>query len=70
MSSEAAKKAYPKDERIRDVLTQWSIARQQEAFDRGAVEALRQAANIAERMGGYISVGQCERMADEWVVGQ
>lgn len=76
VSSEAAQKAYPDD-------MPWTLPRiykSREAFDRGAVEALRQAAEIAESTGHHWSgapasdffrlAERYRAMADEWEVGQ
>ena len=68
MSSEAAQKAYPKND--------WTATEgwlMRAAFDRGAVEALRQAAYAFARSGheyGAEIGADLERMADDWVVGQ
>lgn len=69
MSSEAAQKAYPVE---RQYALSGLIAReQQEAFDAGAVEALRQAAAELTAMGvGFGPVRHLMRMADEWEAGQ
>lgn len=71
VSSEAAKKAYPKND--------WTATEgwlMRAAFDRGAVEALRQAADRCANW--HLSVGADDHgmtgwlrdMADEWAVGQ
>lgn len=79
MSSEAAKKAYPDlergdDERYDDFEVRETImAYSRAAFDAGAVEALRQAADDPSlRLSGHsgISITRLRAMADEWVVGQ
>ena len=84
MSSEAAKKAYPDTENEAGSLSRSNAPVQREAFDRGAVEALRQAAEIAERYSkGYAQhphdgivertqkaiAAQIRAAADEWERG-
>lgn len=76
MSSEAAQKAYPARLPYNAAFERAMV--QQEAFDAGAVEALRQAvARLAgdsmyesHYEGGGWATDVVERMADEWVVGQ
>lgn len=78
MSSEAAQKAYPVERRY--ALSGLIAREQREAFDRGAVEALRQAAEIADSTGHHWSgvpasdffrlAERYRSMSDEWVVGQ
>lgn len=67
MSSEAARKAYPLGG---DPWNNMVRFLNQEAFDRGAVEALRQAADMIRHKQHPESVRQMlNRMADEWERG-
>lgn len=76
MTSEAARKAFPDlergdDERYDDFEARETImAYSRAAFDRGAVEALRQA---AQKLRAWEFEGISEelrRMADEWEAGR
>jgi hypothetical protein len=67
VSSEAAKKAYP-DSHDRTTQTLSMVARQ--AFDRGAVEALRQVGDDLDALGLYEAANVVLRMEQKWVVGQ
>lgn len=79
MSSEAAQKAYPDVEHV-EFFGDGFRDKERAAFDAGAVEALRQAAEIAESTGHHWSgapasdffrlAERYRAMADEWVVGQ
>jgi len=77
VSSEAAQKAYPEPDVYVTVGYQMEQQARREAFDRGAVEALRRAAErIADdgmyeshyEGGGWVT-DVLERMADEWERG-
>jgi len=71
MSSEAAQKAYPDTENEAGSLSRSNAPIQREAFDRGAVEALRQAAqeNYLAHGVQVVAVSDLLAMADEWERG-
>lgn len=68
MSSEAAQKAYP-EEPVADLVMRVSRESQRVAFDRGAVEALRQAADMVRRASLLVGPDWIDRMADDWERG-
>lgn len=71
MSSEAAQKAFADDGLHTDEEVALKMLERM-AFDRGAVEALRQAADMmrSARDGETPGPHWIERMADNWEVGQ
>lgn len=69
VSSEAAQKAYPDDVEA-SYLEQAYARRERAAFDRGAVEALRQAAMNAEVYGDFSAEEWLRQMRKDWEVGQ
>lgn len=73
MSSGAARKAYPAADVDKGGTGAAFIAlRNRDAFDRGAVEALRQAADMmrSARDGETPGPNWIDRMADDWKEGQ
>lgn len=70
MTSEAAQKAYPIQNWQDGGWRKGVYQDRQKAFDRGAVEALRQAAMNAEVYGDFSAQEWLRQMRDEWEAGQ
>ena len=70
MTSEAAQKAYPNAENEAGSLSRSNVPVQRAAFDAGAVEALRQAADHFLIAGNDPVSRFLNDMADEWEAGQ